>query len=225
MHTISNLDTAKTTATQLLQVGAVQLRPLQPFKWTSGWLSPIYCDNRLTLSHPSLRTYIKQQLSTLVRDQFPHAQIIAGVATAGIPQGALVADLLGMPFIYVRSEAKGHGMENQIEGRLNQHDKVVVIEDLISTGSSSLKAVNALKKAGANVLGVVAVFTYGFDKATESFREAGLACCALTDYNNLINVASEKGYIVPEQIDTLHDWRANPGQWGAEQQSPEEANS
>ena len=211
---ILNQETAQLTALQLLKVGAVQLRPANPFTWTSGLKSPIYCDNRLTLSFPSLRTYIKQQLADLIKQHYPHAEVIAGVATAGIPQGALLADILGLPFIYVRSSPKGHGMENLIEGRLEGQANVVVVEDLISTGGSSVKAAQALKKAGANVMAVVSVFTYGFVESAEAFAEQNIKYHSLTDFATLIKVAAEKDYIADDKLETLQAWSANPAEWG-----------
>lgn len=206
-------DIAEHTAGHLLQIGAVKLSPLQPFTWASGWKSPIYCDNRLTLSYPEVRSFIKQQLAELVSRQFVGADAIAGVATAGIPQGALIADELQKPFSYVRSKPKDHGMENLIEGRIEAGQRVVVVEDLISTGGSSLKAAEALQKAGAVVLGMVAIFTYGFEVAEENFTKGGIRLFCLTNYNVLIKVAREKGYIQAGDLASLEAWRREPSVW------------
>ncbi|GHA60034.1 orotate phosphoribosyltransferase [Pontibacter akesuensis] len=205
--------TAHQVASFLLETEAVKLRPEQPFKWSSGWNSPIYCDNRVTLSFPYIRSYIKQQLADLIKKQFPDAEAIAGVATAGIAQGALVADLLEMPFLYVRPEPKKHGMGNQIEGRLLEGQKVVLVEDLISTGGSSLKAAEAVKAAGAEVVGMAAIFTYGFAVADENFRQAGITLHCLSDYSALIEAAAAHGYIATSAMDTLAEWRKSPETW------------
>ncbi|GAB3815486.1 orotate phosphoribosyltransferase [Pontibacter rugosus] len=206
--------TAHQVASFLLETEAVKLRPDQPFKWSSGWNSPIYCDNRVTLSFPYIRSYIKQQLAESIKTHFPEADAIAGVATAGIAQGALVADLLEMPFLYVRPEPKKHGMGNQIEGRLLEGQKVVLVEDLISTGGSSLKAAEAVKAAGADVIGMAAIFTYGFALAQENFNKAGIPLHCLSDYNALVEAAAEHGYIAASAMDTLADWRRSPETWG-----------
>ncbi|MCX2741829.1 orotate phosphoribosyltransferase [Pontibacter anaerobius] len=207
--------TAHQVASYLLETEAVKLRPEQPFKWSSGWNSPIYCDNRVTLSFPHIRSYIKQQLAELVQQQYPEVEAIAGVATAGIAQGALVADLLEMPFLYVRPEPKKHGMGNQIEGRLLAGQKVVMIEDLISTGGSSLKAAEAVKAAGAEVVGMAAIFTYGFAVAEENFQQAGIPLHCLSNYNALVEAAAKQGYIQESAMDTLAEWRQSPQTWGA----------
>ncbi|MCC9165580.1 orotate phosphoribosyltransferase [Pontibacter harenae] len=206
--------TAHQVASYLLETEAVKLRPEQPFKWSSGWNSPIYCDNRVTLSFPYIRSYIKQQLAELVKNNFPEAEAIAGVATAGIAQGALVADLLEMPFLYVRPEPKKHGMGNQIEGRLLQGQKVVLVEDLISTGGSSLKAADAVKAAGAEVVGMAAIFTYGFSVADNNFRAAGITLHCLSNYNALTEAAAAQGYIPESAMATLAEWRQSPETWG-----------
>ncbi|MDX5438796.1 MAG: orotate phosphoribosyltransferase [Pontibacter sp.] len=206
--------TAHQVASFLLETEAVKLRPEQPFKWSSGWNSPIYCDNRVTLSFPHIRSYLKQQLAELVQQHYPNAEAIAGVATAGIAQGALVADLLEMPFLYVRPEPKKHGMGNQIEGRLLEGQKVVMIEDLISTGGSSLKAAEAVKAAGAEVVGMAAIFTYGFAVADENFKKAGIALNCLSNYNALIEAAANDGYIKATDMDALAQWRQSPDTWG-----------
>ena len=220
---------AQTIAHHLLDVQAVRLRPADPFTWSSGWKSPIYCDNRVTLAYPRVRTYIKHELANLVRTQFPDAQVIAGVATAGIPQGALVADELDLPYCYVRPEPKKHGMGNQIEGRLDANgrdapagnrasptsrQKVVVVEDLISTGGSSLKVVEALRQAGAEVIGLVAIFTYGFATADENFASAGVKLICLSDYATLVQEAQTLNYIPADAIASLSQWRQNPSEWG-----------
>ena len=208
------MTTAHQVASFLLETQAVKLSPEQPFKWSSGWNSPIYCDNRVTLSFPYIRSYIKQQLAELVKTHYPEAEAIAGVATAGIAQGALVADLLEMPFLYVRPEPKKHGMGNQIEGRLLEGQKVVMIEDLISTGGSSLKAAEAVKAAGGEVLGMAAIFTYGFATADENFQKAGLPLYCLSNYNALVEAAAAQGYIPESAMDTLAEWRQSPHTWG-----------
>ncbi|MDX5348373.1 MAG: orotate phosphoribosyltransferase [Hymenobacteraceae bacterium] len=206
--------TAQQIASYLLESEAVKLRPSEPFKWSSGWNSPIYCDNRITLSHPTIRTFIKTALADVVKHQFPEAAVIGGVATAGIPQGALVADLLDMPFIYVRPEPKKHGMGNQIEGKLEKGQKVVMVEDLISTGGSSLKAAQAVIDAGAEVVGMVAIFTYGFEIATQNFVKAGIPLHCLSNYDTLLETAAEKGLILEDSLHTLSEWRKSPDIWG-----------
>jgi orotate phosphoribosyltransferase len=205
---------ANNVAGFLLDCQAVKLNLKQPYVWASGWKAPIYTDNRVTLSFPSVRTYIKNQLISLIVNNFPSVECIAGVATGGIPQGALVADEIGIPFIYVRSEAKNHGLKNMIEGQVQEGQKVVVVEDLISTGKSSLKAVEAIQEAGAEVLGMVSVFTYGFPQAWEAFEKAGIQCFPLTDYLSLIATALQKGIIKDKDIATLEQWRKEPGNWG-----------
>lgn len=204
---------AETVASMLLEVKAVRLSPDQPFKWASGWNSPIYCDNRITLSFPKVRTAIKNGLASAVQAYWGDVDIIAGVATAGIPQGALVADWLDLPFCYVRPEPKKHGMGNQIEGQLKPGQKVVLIEDLISTGGSSLKAVDALREAGANVLGMVSIFTYGFEIADKNFAEKNLKVYTLSNYETLIKEAVAKNYVSESQLITLQEWRHNPSEW------------
>ncbi|SFF90357.1 orotate phosphoribosyltransferase [Pontibacter chinhatensis] len=211
---MDSMTTAHQVASFLLETQAVKLSPEQPFKWSSGWNSPIYCDNRVTLSFPYIRSYIKQQLAELVKAHYPEAEAIAGVATAGIAQGALVADLLEMPFLYVRPEPKKHGMGNQIEGRLLEGQKVVMIEDLISTGGSSLKAAEAVKAAGGEVLGMAAIFTYGFTTADENFQKAGLPLYCLSNYNALVEAAAAQGYIPESAMGTLAEWRQSPHTWG-----------
>lgn len=198
----------------LLQIKAVKLQPNTPFTWASGWKSPIYCDNRITLSHPSIRTYIRQKLSELIQEEYGSVSVVAGVATAGIPQGALVAQELGLPFIYVRAKAKDHGTQSLIEGEINPGQRVVVVEDLISTGKSSIQAINALREAGYEVAGLVAIFSYGFDIATENFAEAKCRFSTLSNYSALIKYASEHHFIQNNDIDLLSDWRKNPSTWG-----------
>jgi len=205
---------AENVASMLLEVKAVRLNPDRPFKWASGWNSPIYCDNRITLSYPKVRTAIKNGLASAVQAYWNEVEIIAGVATAGIAQGALVADWLELPFCYVRPEPKKHGMGNQIEGYIKPGQKVVLIEDLVSTGGSSLKAADALREAGANVLGMVSIFTYGFDISRQNFAEKDLKFYSLSDYDTLIEEAVKQKYISESQLITLHEWRNNPAEWG-----------
>ncbi|MDK2842991.1 MAG: orotate phosphoribosyltransferase [Anaerophaga sp.] len=200
-------------AGQLLQIKAIKLQPANPFTWASGWISPIYCDNRKTLSYPDIRNFIKIQFARIIMEKWPEVDVIAGVATGAIAQGALVADLLGKPFVYVRSSPKGHGLENLIEGDLKPGQKVVVIEDLISTGGSSLKAVEALRNNGADVLGMLAIFTYGFQVAEDNFAAAGVEYKTLSNYEVLIKVAVESGYISADDLNALTDWRENPENW------------
>ena len=203
-------------AEQLMQIKAIKLQPANPFTWASGWKSPIYCDNRKTLSYPELRTYIKQQFCRLILEKHPDVEVIAGVATGAIAQGALVADELNKPFVYIRSAAKGHGMGNLIEGDLQPGKKVVVIEDLISTGGSSLKAVEALRNAGCEVLEMFAIFTYGFQVAEDNFAKAGVALTVLSDYETLVDTAVKTGYVSENDIKTLSEWRKDPGNWNKE---------
>ena len=205
---------ARNVAKKLLEIHAIKLNVETPFTWASGWKSPIYCDNRLSLSYPEVRTYIKQQLADTINVNFPEVEAIAGVATAGIPQGALVAEELGVPFIYVRSKPKGHGMENMIEGKITEGQKVVVIEDLVSTGGSSLKAVEALEATNFLVLGMLSIFTYGFPIAEENFKNAGVQLISLSNYNHLIEEALNLDYVNESQISTLKQWREDPSLWG-----------
>ena len=202
-------------AEKLLSVKAVKVQPAEPFTWASGWKSPFYCDNRKTLSYPDLRTFVKDNLVALVKANFPEADAVAGVATGAIAQGALVADALEMPFCYVRSKAKDHGMGNLIEGTLPEGSKVVVVEDLISTGGSSLKAVEALRVAGFEVVGMVAAYTYGFPIAEQAFADAKVKLVTLTNYEAVVSVATESGYITADQQPTLDQWRKNPAEWNA----------
>ncbi|QNF34549.1 orotate phosphoribosyltransferase [Adhaeribacter swui] len=207
-------ETALKVASFLLETEAVKLRPDSPFTWSSGWNSPIYCDNRVTLSYPLIRTFIKKRLAELVTEYFPNVEVIAGVATAGIAQGALVADVLELPYIYVRPEPKSHGMGNQIEGKFKEGQKVVMIEDLISTGGSSLKAAKAVQEAGGEVIGMAAIFTYGFEQATKNFEQAQIPYYTLSNYQNLLGIALEQGYISASALQTLSDWRKTPETWG-----------
>ena len=203
----------KVVAEKLLQVGAVKLRPEEPFTWASGWKSPIYCDNRKVLSFPYARDFIKSEMCNLVFEQYPEADMLAGVATAGIPWGAMIADQLKLPFIYVRPEPKEHGLSNQIEGFYTKGQRIVVIEDLISTGKSSLQVVEVLKNEGLIVDGMVSIFTYDFEQATTAFRDAGLEYKSLTNYPTLIKLALEKGIIPAGIEELLLNWSANPAQW------------
>lgn len=198
----------------LLQIKAIKLQPNNPFTWASGWKSPIYCDNRITLSHPTVRTYIRQQLTQLIQEKFGAVGCIAGVATAGIPQGVLIAQELGLPFIYVRSKPKEHGTGSLIEGDVVTGKRVVVIEDLISTGKSSLQAVTALRDAGYQVAGLAAIFTYQFDVATENFKEAKCPFVTLSNYSALIKYAEQHQYVSMDDVDMLKKWRENPSEWG-----------
>jgi len=197
----------------LLQSKAIILEPAKPFTWASGWQSPIYCDNRVTLSYPEIRNYIKEAFTRVIEDAFPSPDLVAGVATGAIAQGVLVAEAMDLPFVYVRPSAKGHGRQNLIEGRLQPGQRVVVVEDLISTGGSSLKAVEALREAGAEVSGMVAIFSYGFQLAEDNFRKAKVTLRTLTDYHTLIEIALESGDILPGQVDLLQEWRKNPSEW------------
>jgi len=204
---------AAEVADKLLEIQAIRLQPDSPFTWASGWKSPIYCDNRLSLSFPEVRNLIKSHLVKSVMHYFPETEAIAGVATAGIPQGALIANDLDLPFIYVRSKAKGHGMENMIEGKVIPGQKVVVVEDLVSTGGSSLKAVEDLRKAGFEVLGMVAIFSYGFDIAADNFKKANIKLICLSHYEALLPRAISKKYISDETLKSLVSWRKDPGSW------------
>ncbi len=210
---ILNNVVARDMAEFLLEIKAVILNAAEPFTWASGIKSPIYCDNRKTLSHPKVRNFIKTSFSDLIDDEFGDTDVIAGVATAGIPHGALVADVLNLPFIYVRDKPKGHGLENQIEGKLEPGQRVFVIEDLISTGGSSLKAVEALRSAGAEVVGLGAIFTYGFPQAQEAFDKANCKAVTLTNYDTLLDIALRNNYIKQEELDTLKAWKENPQTW------------
>lgn len=209
------MDTLKKVfASKLLDIKAIKLQPNDPFTWASGWKSPFYCDNRKALSFPELRNFVKLQLVHTVMQHFPQAEAVAGVATGAIAQGALVADELNMPYVYVRSKAKDHGMGNLIEGELAAGAKVVVVEDLISTGGSSLKAVEALRAAGYEVVGMVASYTYGFPVAEEAFKTANVELTTLTNYEAVVEVALQTGYIKEQHVELLHQWRSNPSEWG-----------
>ena len=206
----------KAFAAMLLKVKAIKLQPQEPFTWASGWKSPFYCDNRKTLSFPNLRSYVKQELVHAIHKHFPQAEAVAGVATGAIAQGALVADELALPFAYVRSKPKDHGLANLIEGELKPGLKVVVVEDLISTGGSSLKAVEAIRQHGCEVVGMVASYTYGFPVAEEAFRQAGVQLVTLTDYEHVVAEALETGYISQAEVPMLAEWRKDPANWKKE---------
>lgn len=206
-------EVAQKVAESLLQIKAIKLQPKKPFTWASGWKSPIYCDNRIALSHPPIRTYIRQKLAELIQEEFGSVEMISGVATAGIPQGVLVAQDLGLPFSYVRTSSKDHGRQNQIEGEVVGGQRVVVIEDLVSTGKSSLTAVNALRDAGSNVVGLVSIFSYGFDEAVQNFKDAKCRHISLCNYETLIAVATKHNYILNGDIELLEAWRTNPSNW------------
>lgn len=213
---IFNTDTAKKTAELLLQINAIKLNPKNPFTWASGWKSPIYCDNRIILSFPPIRNYVREEFSKNIEKQFGKPDVIAGVATGAIGIGILVAEYMGLPFVYVRPEAKKHGRQNQIEGFLQSGQNVVVVEDLISTGNSSLQAVEALREAGANVKGMVAIFSYGFEVANENFKKANVDLYTLGNYENLLSLAVAKKYITEEEQQTLQEWRISPSRWGVQ---------
>lgn len=200
-------------ASKLLHIKAIKLQPNEPFTWASGWKSPFYCDNRKTLSYPDIRTFVKVGMVHAILKHFPEADVIAGVATAGIPQAALIADVLNMPLIYVRSKPKDHGLENLIEGEMKEGAKVVVIEDLISTGGSSLKAVEAIRKAGGDVVGMVASYTYGFPVAAQAFKDTNVKLVTLTDYDHVVAEALATGYIQESDTELLNEWRKNPSGW------------
>ena len=203
----------KAVAEKLLRIKAVKLQPRNPFTWASGWKSPIYCDNRKTLSYPQIRTFIKIEISRLILELYPDVEVIAGVATGAIAQGALVADALNLPFVYVRSKPKDHGLENLIEGELKPGMKVVVVEDLISTGGSSLKAVEAIRNNACDVIGMIASYTYGFPVAEKAFEDAKVKLVTLTDYDHVVAEALETGYIANEDVEVLHKWRKDPANW------------
>lgn len=209
MKTLENIFAAK-----LLNVKAIKLQPTNPFTWASGWKSPFYCDNRKTLSYADLRSFVKIELTRLILENFPEAEAVAGVATGAIAQGALVADALNLPFVYVRSKPKDHGLENLIEGELKPGMKVVVVEDLISTGGSSLKAVEAIRKNGCEVVGMVASYTYGFDVAKKAFEDANVKLITLTNYEAVVSEALSTGYIQSSDVELLHNWRKDPANWG-----------
>jgi orotate phosphoribosyltransferase len=204
----------KAVAEKLLQVQAIKLSPEQPFTWASGWKSPIYCDNRKVLSFPYVRDFIKSELCSVIFEQYPEATVLAGVATAGIPWGAMAADQLKLPFIYVRPKPKEHGLGNQIEGALEPGQRVLVIEDLISTGKSSLQVVDVLKAAGAEIVGMISIFNYGFDAATAACANAGVKTSSLTNYPTMIELAIEKGLVTADTKETLLNWSKDPANWG-----------
>ena len=210
---IYSQDTAQQTARSLLQINAIKLNPKNPFTWASGWKSPIYCDNRVVLSYPDTRSFLAQKIAEQAQQIFKKDYVVAGVATGAIGIGVLVADILNAPFIYVRPRPKSHGRQNQIEGKLETDQKVLVIEDLISTGKSSLNAVNAIKKEGVEVLGMLGLFDYGFDLARENFKEEEIQLYTLSDYNNLIIEAEQSNYIKAEEISLLKSWRVSPSKW------------
>ena len=209
-------ETAKKTAELLLQINAIKLSPENPFTWASGWKSPIYCDNRVILSFPPIRNFVRERMARQLEEEFGKPEVIAGVATGAIGIGMLVAEYMGLPFVYVRPEAKKHGRQNQIEGFLESGQNVVVIEDLISTGKSSLNAVKALKDAGANVKGMIAIFTYGFETSVQNFEKADLRLCTLSDYPSLLEQALDTNYISGKEIEALESWQTNPAEWNAE---------
>ncbi|MBE9489103.1 MAG: orotate phosphoribosyltransferase [Bacteroidetes bacterium] len=212
---IFNKNTAKKTAELLLQINAIKLSPQEPFTWASGWKSPIYCDNRIVLSFPPIRNYVKEEIAKHIENLYGKPDVIAGVATGAIGIGVLVAEYLGLPFVYVRPEAKKHGRQNQIEGFIEKGQNVVVVEDLISTGKSSLNAVRALKDVNVNVKGMVAIFTYGFDMATENFKKEGVTLHTLSNYENVLEQALDTKYITNKELETLSLWNANPSEWNA----------
>jgi orotate phosphoribosyltransferase len=205
----------KIFAEKLLKIKAIKLQPSNPFTWASGWKSPFYCDNRKTLSYPALRNFVKVEIARLVLEKFGQVDAIAGVATGAIPQGALVADELNLPFVYVRSSPKDHGLENLIEGELRPGMKVVVIEDLVSTGGSSLKAVEAIRRDGCEVIGMIASFTYGFDVAVNAFKQAGVNLVTLTNYEAVLETALKTNYISEADVEVLQTWRKDPAHWEA----------
>ena len=205
--------TALEVAAKLLDIGAIKLNHQKPFTWSSGWKSPVYCDNRLALSYPPIRSFIKKALAMAIRENFPEAECIAGVATAGIPQGALVAEELGLPFVYVRPKPKEHGMGNLIEGKIELDQKVVLVEDLISTGGSSLKAALAMRETGFDVIGMVAIFTYGFDQSEKSFEDEKVSLICLSDFNHLLQEALDRKYLDENQLVYVKSWRLDPANW------------
>ena len=210
---IFDKNTAKKTAEVLLHINAIKLNPKTPFNWASGWKSPIYCDNRMVLSYPAIRNYVKSEMAKKLEDAYGKPDVIAGVATGAIGIGALIAEELGLPFVYVRPEAKKHGRKNQIEGHLEKGQNVVVVEDLISTGKSSLAAVDALKSAGATVKGMVAIFSYGFEVAKDNFEEKDLDLYTLSNYENLLEQALDTNFINENELEILSQWNANPSEW------------
>jgi len=212
---IFHKQTAKKTAELLLQIHAIKLQPNKPFTWASGWKSPIYCDNRIVLSYPPIRNYIRETMAKHIEKQYGKPDVIAGVATGAIGIGILVAEYLGLPFVYVRPEAKSHGRQNQIEGYIEKGQNVIVVEDLISTGKSSLNAVKALKEEGVNVKGMVAIFSYGFEVAANNFKDENVTLHTLSNYESLLEQALDTNYITSKEQDVLADWNANPSEWNA----------
>ncbi|WP_417291623.1 orotate phosphoribosyltransferase [Corallibacter sp.] len=212
---IFNKNTARKTAEVLLQINAIKLSPKEPFTWASGWKSPIYCDNRIVLSYPTIRNYIRETMAKQIEKQYGKPDVIAGVATGAIGIGMLVAEYLGVPFIYVRPEAKSHGRKNQIEGHATSGQNVVVVEDLISTGKSSLNAVRALKEANLNVKGMIAIFSYGFDVSKDNFEKENIQLHTLSNYESLLEQAYHTNYISTKEQDILASWNANPSEWNA----------
>ncbi|MGI6047058.1 MAG: orotate phosphoribosyltransferase [Petrimonas sp.] len=204
----------KLTAEKLLKIKAVKLQPSNPFTWASGWKSPIYCDNRKLMSYPDIRSFIKIEFARIILEKYPQVEAIAGVATGAIAPGAIVADVLGLPFVYIRSTPKDHGLENLIEGDLKPKQKVVVVEDLVSTGQSSLKAVEAIRRSGSDVLGMVAIFTYGFPVAETNMKELRVELTTLTNYDAILDKALQSNYIAESELQTLQDWRKSPDTWG-----------
>lgn len=204
----------KITAEKLLKIKAIKLQPSNPFTWASGWKSPIYCDNRKLMSYPDIRNFLKVQFCRIIYEKYPNVEAIAGVATGAIAPGVLVADLLGIPFVYIRSTPKGHGLENLIEGDLKPKQKVVVVEDLVSTGQSSLKAVEAIRKDGAKVIGMMSIFTYDFPVASQNMSDAHVELSSLSNYNAILDEALRTNYIDESELQTLQDWRKNPDTWG-----------
>lgn len=212
---IFNKNIAKKTAELLLQINAIKLNPQDPFTWASGWKSPIYCDNRIVLSFPPIRNYVREEMAKFIEKEYGKPDLIAGVATGAIGIGILVAQVLDLPFVYVRPEAKKHGRQNQIEGFIQKGQNVVVVEDLISTGKSSLNAVRALKEANLNVKGMVAIFSYGFKIAADNFKKENISLHTLSNYNTLLEEALDTNYISKKELETLSDWNANPSEWNA----------
>lgn len=204
----------KITAEKLLKIKAIKLQPSNPFTWASGWKSPIYCDNRKLMSYPDIRNFLKIQFSRIILEKYPNVEAIAGVATGAIAPGAIVADLLGLPFVYIRATPKGHGLENLIEGDLKPKQKVIVVEDLVSTGQSSLKAVQAIRKDGAEVIGMVSIFSYGFPVATKNMSDAKVELTSLSNYDAILDEALRTDYIDESELQTLQDWRKSPDTWG-----------
>lgn len=205
------------TAQKLLKIKAIKLQPSNPFTWASGWKSPIYCDNRKLMSYPDIRNFLKIQFSRIILEKYPEVEAIAGVATGAIAPGAIVADLLGLPFVYIRATPKGHGLENMIEGDLRPKQKVIVVEDLVSTGQSSLKAVEAIRKDGAEVIGMVSIFSYGFPVATKNMRDAKIELTSLSNYDAILTEALRTDYIDESELQTLQDWRKDPSTWGRDE--------